>query len=117
MQVDGRCYLARNGGEWYCDAEWLAPMASVASMVAHQGTDVEVLLCSSRDECTHRSSLFDRQQTTSRLRLLVMTVNVVTVFTMAVVWCSLTRPRSGPFFPRQKGKGCQHALRAACMGT
>ena len=69
-------------------AEWMASMASMATIAAHEGTDVE-LWClwwwrrvapsggwdrltkegtPSRDECTHRSSLFDRQQTTSCFR-------------------------------------------------
>ena len=47
--------------------------------LTQEGTDVEVPLCPSRDECTHRSSLFDRQQTTSCFRCFVMIVNVVTV--------------------------------------
>ena len=61
-----------NGVDWAAPVPSMAPMAS---MVAHEGTDVEVHMCPSLDECTH----MNRQQTTICFHCLVMIVNIVTV--------------------------------------
>ena len=46
--------------------------------------------------------MFDRQQTTSCFRGLVVIVYIVTVFSMAVLWCFPEMTPLGPFIPRPK---------------